>query len=121
MKGFKIIGMKLVHMDRTLAEKQYEEHIGRDFYEPLISYSTSGPVIVMVLERPDAVAALRRMAGPTLVDSALPGTIRGDFAVSTRKNIIHASDSKKSAEREIGLFFKDEEIHIYEDCNEKWY
>jgi nucleoside-diphosphate kinase len=121
MKGFKIIGMKLMRISKELAEKQYAEHRGKDFYAPLMDYTSSGPVVVMVLERPDAIAALRRLAGPTLVDAALPGTIRGDYGVTTRKNIIHASDSRESAEREIGLFFKPEEIHEYEDGNEQWY
>ncbi len=120
-KGFKIVGMKLMQVSRQLAEQQYAEHKGKDFYEPLIDYTTSGPVIALVLERVDAINALRRLAGPTMVDTALPGTIRGDYAVSTRKNIIHASDSHESAQREIELYFTPKEIHLYEDGHEQWY
>jgi nucleoside-diphosphate kinase len=119
--GFNIIALKMIHISKELAEKQYAEHEGKSFYEPLIEYMTSDVSIAMVVERENAIAALRRLAGPTNPDEASPGTIRGDFGVITRRNILHASDSPESAQREIGLFFADDEIFSFEDGNEKWY
>jgi len=119
-KGLKIIAMKLMHMSKELAEKQYEEHRGKEFYESLLAYMTSGPVLSMVLKGADAVAALRQLCGATNPAQASPGTIRGDFAQITRKNIIHASDSPESAAREIGLFFSKEELCEYEDTHDIW-
>ncbi len=120
-KGFNIIALKQKKLSMKLAEKHYAEHKGKDFYEPLLKYMTSSPVIMMILERENAIAALRNMAGPTNVDEAAPGTIRGDFGVITRRNLIHASDSTESAEREMNLFFTEDEIAPFEDGNEKWY
>ncbi len=119
-KGFNISAMKLTKLTRELAETHYAEHKGKDFYEPLLKYMTSSTVIMMVLERENAIAALRNLAGPTNVDEAAPGTIRGDFGVITRRNLIHASDSPESAEREIKLFFGEEEIKPFTDGNSKW-
>jgi nucleoside-diphosphate kinase len=120
-KGFRVLALKLFRMDRALAEAHYAEHRGRDFYEKLVEYTLSGPVIAMVLEGPEVIALVRRMTGPTDIGESLPGTIRGDFACSTRLNIVHASDSPESAVREIPLFFKDEEICQWEDGNARWY
>jgi nucleoside-diphosphate kinase len=120
-KGFRILALKLFRMDRSLAEAHYREHRGRDFYEKLVAYTISGPVIALVLEGPEAIALVRRLAGPTDIRESLPGTIRGDFACSTRLNIIHASDSPESAAREIALFFKDEELCAWEDGNAQWF
>lgn len=120
-KGFNIIALKQKKLSMELAERHYAEHKGKDFYEPLLKYMTSSPVIMMILERENAIAALRNMTGPTNVDEAAPGTIRGDFGVITRRNLIHASDSTESAEREMNLFFTEDEIAPFEDGNEKWY
>lgn len=120
-KGFNIIGMKLLTISKETAEKQYSEHKGKDFYEPLMDYMTAAPSIVMVLERENAIAALRQIAGKTNPDEAAPGTLRGDFAVITRRNILHASDSPESAKREAALFFSPEELFPYEDGNARWY
>lgn len=120
-KGFNIIALKLVHLSRELVETHYAEHKGKDFYKPLLEYMMSSPVIIMVLERENAIEALRKLSGPTAVDNADPGTIRGDYGVITRRNLIHASDSPESAEREIELFFSREEIHPFIDGNAKWY
>lgn len=108
-------------LTREIAERHYGEHKGKEFYEPLLEYMTSSPVIMMILERENAVTALRNLAGPTNVDEAAPGTIRGDFGVITRRNLIHASDSPESAEREIALFFSKEDITPFEDGNSRWY
>ena len=109
-KGFYVVGMKLMHISRSLAETHYAEHVGKPFFEPLVSYMTSKPVVAMVLERKDAVRVLRTIVGTTDPDAAQPGTIRGDYGVITRENIVHASDSQESAKREVGLFFRDEEL-----------
>lgn len=120
-KGLKIVALKLMKMDGELVAKHYAEHVGKDFYEKLVEYTMSGPVIAMVLEGEGVIAAVRRLVGPTDVGTALPGTIRGDFAYRTRLNIVHASDSAASAEREIGLFFSPAEILDWTDGNAAWY
>ncbi len=120
-KGFNIIALKMKNLSRETAERHYAEHKGKDFYEPLLKYMTSSPVIMMILERENAIAALRKLAGPTNVDEAAPGTIRGDYGVITRRNLIHASDSSESAEREMALFFSEDEIVPFEDGNSRWY
>jgi nucleoside-diphosphate kinase len=120
-KGFNIIAMKMLYITKELAETHYGEHKGKPFYEPLLEYMTSGTSVAMVLERENAIATLRQIAGATNPDEATPGTIRGDYAVITRRNIIHASDSPESAKREIELFFTDDEIYSFEDGNDKWY
>jgi nucleoside-diphosphate kinase len=120
-KGLRIIALKLLRPDRALVEAHYAEHKGRDFYGPLVEYTLSGPVIAMILEGEEAIAAVRRLAGPTNFNEAPPGTIRGDFAARTRLNIVHASDSPAGAEREIALFFSPAEICPWEDGNAPWF
>ena len=120
-KGFNIIGMKLLTLSKEIAEEHYAEHKGKEFYEPLMEYMTSAPSIALVMERENAIAVLRQVAGKTNPDEASPGTIRGDFAVITRRNIIHASDSVESANREMALFFNEEELFPFEDGNACWY
>ncbi|NOY08865.1 MAG: nucleoside-diphosphate kinase [Spirochaetes bacterium] len=116
----KIVAIKLMRISRELAEKHYAEHKGKDFYPPLIDYITSAPVIAMVLQGANSIKVIRKITGATNPLDALPGTIRGDYALTTQKNIIHASDSLESAAREISLFFKKEEIIDYELPNAKW-
>jgi nucleoside-diphosphate kinase len=120
-KGLKIIALKMLRMDTAMVEAHYAEHRGKAFYEKLLEYTLSGPVIAVILEGEDAVALARRLAGPTDVREAPPGTIRGDFAARTRLNIVHASDSAASAEREIALFFKPGELCQWEDGNAQWF
>jgi len=103
-----------------LAERQYAEHKGKSFYLDLLEYIVSGPVVVMVLEADQAIKLFRLLCGFTSPEQALPGTIRGDYAMHTSINIIHASDSKESAVREIDLFFRPEELIDWEDGNQKW-
>lgn len=119
-KGLKIIGLKTMGIPRETAENHYAEHQGKPFFGDLISYITSGPVVAMVVAGESAISRVRLLAGATKVEEALPGTIRGDFAAVTTKNIIHASDSPESANREIGLFFRDDEISDWSDLNEEW-
>jgi nucleoside-diphosphate kinase len=120
-KGLKVVALKLLRINRELAEAHYAEHRGRDFYEKLVDYTLSGPVIAMVLEGEGAVAVVRRLTGPTNLSEAPAGTIRGDYAAQTRLNIVHASDSPASAEREIALFFRPGEFCPWEDGNRDWF
>ncbi len=119
-KCLKFVGFKMIHIDRELAEKHYAEHKGKDFYEPLVKYITSAPVIIAVLEGPSAVAVVRTLLGKTDGRDAAPGTIRGDFGISMRYNLVHGSDSSESAKREIGLFFKNDELFSYDRDILKW-
>ncbi|MDQ7796760.1 MAG: nucleoside-diphosphate kinase [Spirochaetia bacterium] len=119
-KGFDIIGLKIMRITRELAEKHYAEHIGKPFFNELVAYITSSPVIAMVLEGDQAIKILRMMCGPTKPEEANPGTIRGDYAMHTNINIIHASDSPEAAVREISLFFKPEELMDWSDGNQHW-
>jgi nucleoside-diphosphate kinase len=119
-KGFQIAGMKMMHLSRELCETHYAEHKGKSFYEPLVEYMITAPVIAMVVEGENAILGLRALCGATNPEEATPGTIRGDLALITRMNIVHASDSPESASRELGLFFEDGEIYGYEDETAKW-
>jgi nucleoside-diphosphate kinase len=120
-KGLRIIAIKMLRMDRRMVEFHYAEHKGRDFYDKLVEYTLSGPVIAMILEGEDALALVRRLVGSTDVRESLPGTIRGDYAARTRLNVVHASDSPESVVRETALFFKPEEICQWEDGNLSWF
>lgn len=119
-KGLKVIGLKMIQIPQAIAEKHYGEHSGKPFFNDLISYITSGPVVAMVVAGESAISRVRLLAGATKVEEALPGTIRGDYAAVTTKNIIHASDSTESAEREIGLFFQKDDVLDWTDSNEEW-
>ncbi|MFP3064307.1 MAG: nucleoside-diphosphate kinase [Sulfolobus sp.] len=109
-RGLNIIGLKMVQMDRSIAEKLYEEHKGKSFFEELINYVTSGPVVCMVVEGDEAVSVVRKMIGNTDPKEAPPGTIRGDYALSKAENVIHASDSEEKAKKEMSIFFSEDEL-----------
>jgi nucleoside-diphosphate kinase len=109
-RGFALRGLKALHIDRTLAERHYAEHVGKPFFESLLAFITSGPVVAMVWEGRDAIAVARVMLGATDAAQAAPGTIRGDFSLSKEQNIVHGSDGPESAVREIGLFFGEGEL-----------
>jgi nucleoside-diphosphate kinase len=105
-KGLNVEALELKHVSDELARSHYAEHVGKPFFESLLEFITSGPVVAAVLEGPRAVAAFRQLAGGTdPVDKASAGSIRGDFALETQFNVVHGSDSPESAEREIGLWF----------------
>jgi nucleoside-diphosphate kinase len=106
-KGLRIVAMRLLTMDRQLAEQHYAEHVGKGFYEELVSFITSGPLVALVLEGQDAVTAARQVIGATNPLEASPGSIRGDFAIEVGQNMVHGSDSPESAQREVALFFPD--------------
>lgn len=112
-KGLKIVAMKMIKMKRSQAERLYAQHKGKDFYEPLLEFILSGPVIVMILEGPRAIETVRNINGETDPLKASPGSIRGKYGLSVRKNIVHASDSNKNAEEEWKIFFEEEEIIEY--------
>lgn len=109
-KGYKIVALKMLQVTDELAAKHYAEHIGKPFYDGLIKFITSGPIIAMVLQGENAISGVRKFMGKTNPDDAEVGSIRGDFAQVMRYNTIHGSDSKESAEREINLYFTPEEI-----------
>lgn len=119
-RGLRIAGMKMMWIDRELAEQHYGEHKGKSFYEPLLKFITSAPVVVMLVEGPEAISVMRTMMGTTNSKAAAPGTIRGDFGLSNRHNLVHGSDSPASAEREVALFFEPEEIYDYQRVTEPW-
>ena len=109
-KGFKIVAMKLLQVTPEMAEKHYEEHKGKPFYNRLVHYITSGPIVAMVIEGYEAIESVRHMVGATSPMKADVGTIRADFAQVMEYNVIHASDSPESAQRETAIYFKPEEI-----------
>jgi nucleoside-diphosphate kinase len=106
-KGLKLAALKQMTMTRELAGQHYAEHEGKGFYEELVEFITSGPLVAMVLEGESAVEAARQVIGSTNPLQASPGSIRGDFAIAVGQNMVHGSDSPESAKREVGLFFPD--------------
>ena len=119
-KGFKIAGLKLIQMSLQKAEQLYAVHKAKPFYKDLVTYITSGPIVVMVVEGEDAVKVMRKLVGATNAKEAEPGTIRGDFAMSNQKNVVHASDSVENAISEMNLFFSAEEVLSYKRADEDW-
>jgi nucleoside-diphosphate kinase len=106
-KGLRIVAMDLRTIDTDLAQTHYAEHVGKPFFEPLVRFITSGPLVALVVEGPRAIEAFRGLAGATDPVKATAGTIRGDHALDVQQNIVHGSDSPDSAEREIKIFFAD--------------
>jgi nucleoside-diphosphate kinase len=119
-KGLRLVGMKLVQPTRELAEAHYALHKNRHFFETLLKFILSGPLVAVVLEGREAVAVVRNLMGPTDGTKAVPGTIRGDFALSTQNNLIHGSDVAENAEVEINLWFRPEELVAYEIVDRPW-
>ena len=104
-KGFRLVAMELRTLDEATAKQHYGEHEGKPFFGDLVSFITSGPLVAMCVEGPDAVSAVRTLMGPTNPVTAAPGSIRGDFGLEIEKNLVHGSDSGELAARELGLFF----------------
>jgi len=119
-KGLQIVGAKFIKIPAQLAETHYEPHKGKPFYPGLVKFMTSSPVIVLALAGKDAIAIARKMMGATFGSKAEPGTIRGDFGVSNAYNLIHGSDSPEAAEKELGLFFKKEELVDWTPTIQEW-
>jgi nucleoside-diphosphate kinase len=110
-KGLRLVALKMLRFDRALSRRHYADHVEKDFYPPLEDFIVSGPCVAMIIEGPDAIALVRLMMGATSHLGAQAGTIRGDFSTSNRLNLVHGSDCPESAAREIGIFFKNEEIY----------
>lgn len=119
-RGLKIVGMKLMTISSELAQKHYGVHQGKPFYEGLVQYITSGPVVVLALEGKKAIETVRNTVGATNPAAAAPGTIRADLAVEIGRNLIHASDSPESAENEVKLFFGNETLESWDRASDKW-
>ena len=119
-KGFKIIGMKMLHMGKDMAKDHYAHLVSKPFYPDLEKFVTEHPLVAVVIEGKEAVEVTRLIVGPTNASKAPGGTIRGDLSNSTSRNIIHASDSKETAEKEVHRFFKKEELFEYKFNNEHY-
>ncbi len=119
-RGLRIVGLKLVQVSRELAGQHYAEHEGKPFYPGLVDYITSSPVIAAVLEGTGAIAMVRKMIGKTDPAEAEPGTIRGDLGMEKGRNLVHASDGPESASREIGLWFRDDELISWPRDVDRW-
>jgi len=119
-KGLNIAGMKMKRLEDDIIQKHYADHVGKGFYEELLEFMSSGPVILMVIEGKEAIKVVRILVGPTDAAQAQPGTIRGDWGLSTRYNLVHASDSLGSAQKEIDLFFQLSELSDVHEQDRRW-
>lgn len=119
-RGLKIVGLKLMRISESLAKQHYAEHEGKPFFDGLVSYITSAPVVAAVLEGPGAIAIVRNTIGSTNPAEATPGSIRADLGLERGRNLVHASDGPESAAREIGLFFLEGELVPWERDTDKW-
>jgi nucleoside-diphosphate kinase len=119
-KGLKVVGLKLMLITPELAQRHYAEHVGKPFFDGLVGHITSSPVVVGVLEGPEAITVTRTLMGPTNPRTAAPGTLRGDLGLDIGLNIVHGSDGAESAAREIGIFFTASELQSYERAGDRW-
>jgi nucleoside-diphosphate kinase len=119
-RGLKLVGLKLVQIDRDVAERHYAVHREKPFFAGLVAFITSGPLVAAALEGPNAISIVRAMNGATRPHEAEPGSIRGDFAVETAQNLVHASDSEETAVSELALWFRPEELLSYEREIDRW-
>ncbi len=119
-RGLRIVGLKMVRVERALAEQHYDVHRDRPFFADLVDFITSAPLIALALEGPNAISVCRAINGATRPEQAAPGSIRGDFALETGQNLVHASDSAETAEREVGLWFRPDELFEYRREIDRW-
>ncbi len=119
-RGLKLVGLKLMHVSSDLAERHYAVHSAKPFFRGLVDFITSAPLVAAVLEGPNAIAVVRAMNGATRPHEAAPGSIRGDFALETAQNLVHASDSPETAAAEIDLWFATDELFAYEREIDRW-
>lgn len=119
-RGLKLIGLKLMRIDKALAEQHYGEHVGKPFFPGLVEYITSAPVIAAVFEGTNAIAAVRGSVGSTDPSAAAPGSIRADYGLERGRNLVHASDSPESGIRESNLFFKENELLSWQRDTDRW-
>ena len=119
-RGLKVVGLKLVVTSRDLAERHYAAHSQRPFFGGLVDFITSSPLVALALEGPNAIAVVRAINGATRPHEAAPGTIRGDFALETAQNIVHASDGPEAAVTELALWFEPSEVMDYDRSVDRW-
>jgi nucleoside-diphosphate kinase len=119
-RGLKVVGLKLLHVDRALAERHYAVHREKPFFESLVEFIISGPLVALALDGPNAIAVVRAINGATRPHEAAPGTVRGDFALETAQNIVHASDGPETAIEELALWFSPNELFVYERDIDRW-
>ena len=119
-RGLKVVAIKLIQIDRSMAERHYEAHVGKPFFDGLVQFITSSPVVAMVLESNRAIEIVRQTMGDTDPAKATPGTIRGDLALDIGRNLVHGSDSPEAAQREIALFFDRAELLSYDRSLDPW-
>ena len=119
-RGLKLVAAKMLQMDEALAHRHYEAHVGKGFFESVVKFMTSGPIIAMAWQGKGAIDQVRKVMGSTDPAEAAPGTIRGDWALDIERNLVHGSDGLESAERELALFFKPEEIVDYSKDVDRW-
>jgi nucleoside-diphosphate kinase len=119
-RGLKVIGLKLVQVDRSLAERHYAAHREKPFFGGLVDFIVSAPLVALALEGPNAIMVVRAINGATRPHEAAPGTIRGDYALETAQNIVHASDGPEAATAELALWFADAELFDYERDVDRW-
>jgi nucleoside-diphosphate kinase len=119
-RGLKLVGLKLIQVSRDLAERHYAVHREKPFFGGLVDFITSGPLVALVLEGPNAIVVVRAMNGATRPHEAAPGSIRGDFALETAQNLVHASDSAETAASEVALWFAPDELLAYERDVDRW-
>jgi len=119
-RGLKLVGLKLIHVSRDLAERHYAVHREKPFFGGLVDFITSAPLVAAVLEGPNAIAVVRAMNGATRPHEAEPGSIRGDFALETAQNLVHASDSPETASSEVALWFRPDELLEYDREVDRW-
>ena len=119
-RGLKLVGLKLIHVSRDLAERHYAVHREKPFFGGLVDFITSAPLVAAVLEGPNAIAVVRAMNGATRPHEAEPGSIRGDFALETAQNLVHASDSPENATSEVALWFRPDELLEYDREVDRW-
>ena len=119
-RGLKIVGLKLVHVDRDMAERHYAAHQAKPFFGSLVDFIISAPLVALALDGPNAIAVVRAINGATRPHEAAPGTVRGDFALETAQNIVHASDGPEAAVEELALWFSPAELLDYERDVDRW-
>jgi nucleoside-diphosphate kinase len=119
-RGLKVVGLKLVRVDRDLADRHYAAHREKPFFGGLVEFITSAPLVALALEGPNAISVVRAVNGATRPQEAAPGTIRGDFALETAQNIVHASDGPEAAVSELAMWFTDDELLDYERDVDRW-
>jgi nucleoside-diphosphate kinase len=119
-RGLKVVGLKLIQVERVLAERHYDAHREKPFFGGLVEFITSAPLVALALQGPNAISVVRAINGATRPHEAAPGTIRGDFALETAQNIVHASDGPEAAASELAMWFTDEELMDYPRDVDRW-